>query len=289
VVNGQVLVVGSGLMGTGIAVQFARGGYSVRCYDPHPERLEESGRMARAVLDEVFGGGNEERRQSSEALSRINYSHSMEDKAVVTLVIEAAPENLSLKRQLYSELEDSVAADVIIASNTSGILPDILSEGMRNPARFLIAHFWNPPHIIPLVELVPGALTSRRYMTEMEAILKAMLMEPVVLEHALPGFIGNRLQFAVIREALNLLRSGVASAQTIDKVMTASLGRRYVRMGPFAAADLGGLDTILSVAEHLMPYLAKDEGVLDLLRAKVNEGAVGRRSGRGFYAWDKGS
>jgi 3-hydroxybutyryl-CoA dehydrogenase len=288
-VNGQVFIVGAGLMGTGIAVQFARGGYLVRCYDPHPERLEESAIRARAVLDEMFGGGNEERRQASEVFSRITYSRSMENNATATLVIEAAPENLSLKRQLYSELEESVAADVIIASNTSGILPDTLSEGMRNPARFLIAHFWNPPHSIPLVELVPGALTLRRYIVEIQTILKAIQMEPVVLEHALPGFIGNRLQFAVIREALNLLRSGVASAEIIDKVMTASLGRRYVRMGPFAAADLGGLDTILSVAEQLMPYLAKDEDVLDLLRAKVNEGAVGRRTGRGFYVWDKGS
>lgn len=276
-------------MGTGIAVQFARFGHSVRCYDPHPKRLEESGLRARTILEEVFGSGNEERRQSAEVLSRITYSHSMNDNAAATLVIEAAPENLSLKRQLYSELEDSVAADVIIASNTSGILPDTLSEGMRNPARFLIAHFWNPPHAIPLVELVPGAATLRRYLTEMQANLKAIEMEPVVLEHALPGFIGNRLQFAVIREALNLLRSGVASAETIDKVMTASLGRRYVRMGPFAAADLGGLDTILGIAEQLMPQLAKDEDVLDLLRAKVSEGAIGRRAGRGFYVWDRRS
>ena len=276
-------------MGTGIAVQFARFGHGVHCYDLDPQRLEESGLRARAILEEVFGGGHDARRQSSEVLGRITYGHSMEDNAAATLVIEAAPENLSLKRQLYSELEDSVAADVIIASNTSGILPDTLSEGMRNPARFLIAHFWNPPHAIPLVELVPGAKTLRRHLTEMEAILKAIQMEPVVLERALPGFIVNRLQFAVIREALNLLQSGIASAETIDRVMTASLGRRYARMGPFAAADLGGLDTILSVAEQLMPLLAKDEDVLELLRAKVNEGAVGRRAGRGFYVWDNSS
>jgi 3-hydroxybutyryl-CoA dehydrogenase len=271
-------------MGTGIAVQFARGGYSVQCYDPDVKRLEESATRARLVLDEVLAAGSPAHGQ--EVLSRIRYGNLIGDVAGAGLVIEAAPEKLSLKRQLYADLEALVASNVIIASNTSGILPDALSERMQHPTRFLIAHFWNPPHVIPLVELVPGSLTAPCCLTDLEAILKDIEMEPVVLDHALPGFIGNRLQFAVIREALHLLRSGVASAQTIDQVMIASLGRRYSRVGPFAAADLGGLDTILSIAEQLMPQLAKSEDVLELLRAKVNAGELGRRTGRGFYTWD---
>jgi 3-hydroxybutyryl-CoA dehydrogenase len=278
--------VGSGLMGTGIAVQFARGGYSVICYDPSLQRLDESARSARAVLDKVLEDGPTRREHASEIMSRISYGNSIGESAGSDLIIEAAPENLAVKRQLFGELEEFVASSAIIASNTSSILPGTLSELMHHPERFLIAHFWNPPYAIPLVELVPGVATLRSHLTAVQATLTAINMEPVILEHALPGFIGNRLQFAVIREALHLLRSGVASAETIDKVMTASLGRRWARIGPFAAADLGGLDTILSIAEQLMPQLAKDEDVLDLLRRKVNDGALGRRNGRGFYPWD---
>jgi 3-hydroxybutyryl-CoA dehydrogenase len=272
-------------MGTGIAVQFARGGYPVCCYDPHATRLEESAAAARTMLAAQIGTGPTERHEVSEIFGRITYSNALRDSAGVVLVIEAAPEKLDIKQQLYSDLEDIVAPDVIIASNTSSFLPDELSEGMRDRSRFMIAHFWNPPHAIPLVEVVPGTLTRMACVTAIETTLRAIQMEPVILARALPGFIGNRLQFAVIREALHLLRSGVATAETIDKVMTASLGRRYVKIGPFAAADLGGLDTILQVAEQLMPHLAKDEDVLDLLREKVNDGAIGRRAGRGFYSW----
>jgi 3-hydroxybutyryl-CoA dehydrogenase len=111
-------------------------------------------------------------------------------------------------------------------------------------------------------------------------------MEPVVLAKAIPGFVGNRLQFAVLREALNIVRSGAASPEVVDRVMKASLGRRWGIVGPFEGADMGGLDTFVDISSHLMPELAKDEGVIDLLRAQVDAGRVGVRSGAGFYDWD---
>jgi 3-hydroxybutyryl-CoA dehydrogenase len=117
--------------------------------------------------------------------------------------------------------------------------------------------------------------------------MRAIGMEPVVLAKAIPGFVGNRLQFAVLREALNIVRSGAASPEVVDRVMKASLGRRWGIVGPFESADMGGLDTFVDISSHLMPELAKDEDVIDLLRAQVSAGRVGVRSGAGFYDWDE--
>jgi 3-hydroxybutyryl-CoA dehydrogenase len=141
--------------------------------------------------------------------------------------------------------------------------------------------------MIPLVEVVPGSATDPQVTEQTVDLMSAIGMEPVVLAKAIPGFVGNRLQFAVLREALNIVRSGAATPEVVDRVMKASLGRRWGIIGPLEGADLGGLDTFLDIATHLMPELAKDEDVLDLLREQVDAGRVGARSGAGFYDWDE--
>jgi len=201
------------------------------------------------------------------------------------VVIEAVPENLALKHAIYRDLEALLAADAIIGSNTSGFPPDALAPHMVHPERFLIMHFWNAPHTIPLVEIVPGTATAKDLPQRVADLLSAVGAQPVILEKAIPGFIGNRLQFAVLREALAIVQSGAASAEVVDTVMKASLGRRYGLMGPFEVADLGGLDTILAIAEHLMPELASDQSCLALLREQVAAGRTGLRAGAGFYEW----
>jgi 3-hydroxybutyryl-CoA dehydrogenase len=207
--------------------------------------------------------------------------------ASAQFVIEAIPEVLELKHRLYASLAGLMADDAILASNTSGFPPDQLVAPLRAKERFLIAHFWNPPHMIPLVEVVPGTATTPHVTEQTAALMSAIGMEPVVLTKAIPGFVGNRLQFAVLREALNIVRSGAATPDVVDRVMKASLGRRWGFVGPLEGADMGGLDTFLDISTHLMPELAKDEDVLDLLRAQVNAGRVGLRSGAGFYEWDE--
>jgi 3-hydroxybutyryl-CoA dehydrogenase len=203
------------------------------------------------------------------------------------MVIEAIPEVLAAKHALYAQLENILAPDAIIASNTSGFPPDALSEHLAHPGRFLVAHFWNPPHLIPLVEVVPGARTAAQAVERSVRLLAGIGAEPVVLKAAIPGFIGNRLQFAVLREALHIVRSGAATPETVDAVMKACLGRRYSIMGPFESADLGGLHTLMGIAANLMPELAKDEDVLDLMRAHVDKGELGASTGQGFYTWDE--
>ncbi|WP_259460837.1 3-hydroxyacyl-CoA dehydrogenase family protein [Paraburkholderia sp. BL23I1N1] len=273
-------------MGVGIATQSALHGHRTIVHDVDPARLASVVPKAEAVLDELIDAGRIDHAAKQAALARIETHAQLEVMASAQFVIEAIPEVLELKHRLYASLAGLMADDAILASNTSGFPPDQLVAPLRAKERFLIAHFWNPPHMIPLVEVVPGTATAPEVTEQTAALMGTIGMEPVVLAKAIPGFVGNRLQFAVLREALNIVRSGAATPDVVDRVMKASLGRRWGIVGPLEGADLGGLDTFLDISTHLMPELAKDEDVLDLLRAQVNAGRVGVRSGAGFYEWD---
>ena len=279
-------VVGTGLMGVGIATQSALHGHRTIVHDVDPARLASVVPKAEAVLDELIDAGRIDNAAKQAALARIETHAQLDVMASAQFVIEAIPEVLELKHRLYASLAGLMADDAILASNTSGFPPDQLVAPLRAKERFLIAHFWNPPHMIPLVEVVPGTATAPDVTERTAALMSAIGMEPVVLEKAIPGFVGNRLQFAVLREALNIVRSGAATPDEVDRVMKASLGRRWSIVGPLEGADMGGLDTFLDISSHLMPELAKDEDVLDLLRERVNAGHIGVRSGAGFYEWD---
>ena len=280
-------VVGTGLMGVGIATQSALHGHRTIVHDVDPARLASVAPKAEAVLDELIDAGRIDATAKRAALARIEIHAQLDVMASAQFVIEAIPEVLELKHRLYAALAALLADDAILASNTSGFPPDQLATPLRAKERFLIAHFWNPPHMIPLVEVVPGTATAPEVTQQTAALMSAIGMEPVVLAKAIPGFVGNRLQFAVLREALNIVRSGAATPDVVDRVMKASLGRRWGIIGPLEGADMGGLDTFLDISTHLMPELAKDEEVLDLLRQQVDAGRVGVRSGAGFYEWDE--
>jgi 3-hydroxybutyryl-CoA dehydrogenase len=282
----QMGVIGAGLMGVGIGLQYALKGHEVVLYDAYPEQLSRIPATVHDICAELLAAGVIAQADADAALARITPTGSLDALADAALVIEAIPEQLDLKRQLYAELEARLSPQAVIGSNTSGLMPDVLAETMTHPERFLILHFWNPPHVIPLVELVPGPRTEPHHVRTAEAQLRAIGMQPVVLRHAIPGFVGNRIQFAVLREALHILRSGAADAAEIDLVVQETLGRRYHFVGPLAGADLGGLNTFAMIASHLMPELAKDEDVIDVLRERVARGELGARSGQGFHVWD---
>ncbi|WP_126535502.1 3-hydroxyacyl-CoA dehydrogenase family protein [Aerosticca soli] len=279
-------ILGAGLMGIGIAVHVARHGHGVRLFDPDPARLQAIPAAARGILAELADAGRFDPQDTDAVLARLDTAERLADVADAGWLIEAVPERLPLKQALYAELEALIDAGAIIASNTSGLPPDELAARMRHPERLLIAHFWNPPHVIPLVELVPGSATDRALLEQVRGWLDGMQLEAVVLEKAVPGFIGNRLQFALLREALAIVQSGIADAATVDRVVRASLGRRYGMVGPLEGADMGGLDTFADIARHLLPRLAQGTDGLDLLERKVREGKTGVRSGEGFYRWD---
>lgn len=280
----HVGVVGTGLMGSGIAAVFAAAGRTVFLFDKDPKRLDEAAKKIVEIYEEMRGAGLTALSQT-EILSQIRPVSELADLGRAEFIIEAVPEVLEIKQALYRELERMVEKGVIVASNTSGFMPSRLSEFLAQPDRFIVAHFWNPPHAIPLVEVVPSPRTSPVVVERTLTLLRASRAEPVLVEKEIPGFIGNRLQYAILREALAIVRSGAASPEGVDTVMKASLGRRYATVGPLETADLGGLDTFLTIASHLMPQLAKDEDVLELMRTRVEAGRTGLRSGEGFYPW----
>ncbi|PNU31135.1 3-hydroxyacyl-CoA dehydrogenase family protein [Serratia marcescens] len=280
-------VLGAGLMGVGIATHFIRHGHEVLLYDPDPQRLEEAPAVASGILAELSDVGQFDNDERDAALARLRVTGDLNAVAHARLLIEAIPERLELKHALYEQLEGLIADDAVIASNTSGLPPDELAARMTHPQRLLIAHFWHPPHLIPLVEIVPGSATEPRHLAAVQALLGEMALEAVLLERAAPGFVGNRLQFAVLREALHIVHSGIASAEVVDQVMRASLGRRYAMVGPLEAADMTGLPTVADIARHLFPELATGDEMMALVEQRLQRGDTGQRSGRGFYLWDE--
>ncbi|CAI0723364.1 3-hydroxybutyryl-CoA dehydrogenase [Serratia marcescens] len=280
-------VLGAGLMGVGIATHFIRHGHEVLLYDPDPQRLAEAPVVASGILAELSDVGQFDNDERDAALVRLRVTGDLNAVARARLLIEAIPERLELKHALYEQLEGLIADDAVIASNTSGLPPDELAARMTHPQRLLIAHFWHPPHLIPLVEIVPGSATEPRHLAAVQALLGEMDLEAVLLERAAPGFVGNRLQFAVLREALHIVHSGIASAEVVDQVMRASLGRRYAMVGPLEAADMTGLATVADIARHLFPELATGDEMMALVEQRLQRGDSGQRSGRGFYLWDE--
>ncbi|AWC78651.1 TPA: 3-hydroxyacyl-CoA dehydrogenase family protein [Serratia marcescens] len=280
-------VLGAGLMGVGIATHFIRHGHEVLLYDPDPQRRVEAPAVASGILAELSDVGQFDRDEREAALARLRVTGDLNAVAHARLLIEAIPERLELKHALYEQLEGLIADDAVIASNTSGLPPDELAARMTHPQRLLIAHFWHPPHLIPLVEIVPGSATEPRHLAAVQALLGEMALEAVLLERAAPGFVGNRLQFAVLREALHIVHSGIASAEVVDQVMRASLGRRYAMVGPLEAADMTGLATVADIARHLFPELATGDEMMALVEQRLQRGDTGQRSGQGFYLWDE--
>ena len=282
----RLAVLGAGLMGVGIACHFARHGHVVRLYDTDPQRLAEVPAVASAILRELEASGQQDPADRDAVLARLTPTPALNTLADTTLLIEAIPERLPLKHALYAELETLIADEAIIASNTSGLPPDSLAEGMVHPQRLLIAHFWHPPHFIPLVEVVPGSATRAELPALVSDFFTTAALEAVVLQRAAPGFVGNRLQFALLREALHIVHSGIASPEVVDRVMRASLGRRYAMVGPLEAADMTGLATVQDICQHLLPELACGAQMMELVAEKVARGETGARSGQGFYRWD---
>ncbi|HIH5777875.1 TPA: 3-hydroxyacyl-CoA dehydrogenase family protein [Citrobacter werkmanii] len=284
--NNSICVLGAGLMGVGIATHFARFGHDIWLYDTDSSRIAEINLIASAIVDELIATEQFALNEKASVMNRLHGTTSLQDIAACGLLIEAIPERLELKHALYAQLEELIAPEAVIASNTSGLPPDALAEKLVHPERLLIAHFWNPPHFIPLVEIVPGTATKAEYLHELQQLLLSMQLEAVVLDRAAPGFVGNRLQFALLREALHIVKSGIASAEVVDQVMRASLGRRYAMVGPLEAADMTGLSTVQDICRHLLPELATGSDMMSLVADKVANGDTGLRSGQGFYRWD---
>jgi 3-hydroxybutyryl-CoA dehydrogenase len=276
----RIAVVGAGLMGHGIAQEFALAGLDVGLHDRSDELLQAAMASIRANLERLGADSIDA------ALKRIHPGVRL-DEAVsdADLVIEAIFEDLAAKHELLRSLERLCKPETILASNTSSFMPSRLNEVLAHPEHLLVTHYFNPPYLIPLVEVVPSPRTSLQVVDTVVQLLTQIGKKPVLLRKEATGFVANRLQLALYREALAILEMGIADAETIDQAVRFGFGRRLAAAGPIEVLDLAGLDTILAVASQILPELAASPSVPEALRRSVEQGHLGVKSGRGFHEW----
>ena len=273
-------------MGHGIAQVFAMAGFPVDLYDPNSEMLATAGDRIRESLVVFQGFGLIDGDGIDGCLDRISPGDNLEAACrEAGIVIEAAPERLAFKRELFGRIEGMVPRDTILCTNTSALSITDISTCLKYPARFLGTHFWNPAQIVPCVEVIKGRFTSEEVFEGVVDLLGKVGKEPVRVLKDIPGFLGNRLQHALQREALALVEEGVAEPEEVDRVVKSGFGLRYAFMGPFERADLGGLDTTCKVQEYLLPFLDRSTTPSPLLAEKNRMGDLGLKTGRGFYDW----
>jgi len=274
----SIAIVGAGLMGHGLAQVFAEAGASVAINDPAPEALDSVHARVSANLERLG--------RDPEAAQRISTHPKLEDAArAAELVIEAGPEDLELKRAIFAALDQAAPASAILATNTSAIPIADIARGTGHPERVVGTHWWNPPYLVPLVEVVQAADTSVEVIERMIAMLHAVGKTPVHVKRDVPGFIGNRLQHALWREAIALVADGVCDAGAVDTVVRNSFGLRLPALGPLENADLVGLDLTLAIHEQVLPHIDRTPGPSPHLRELVGQGRLGMKSGEGFHRW----
>jgi 3-hydroxybutyryl-CoA dehydrogenase len=274
----KIGVVGGGLMGHGIAYLLAAAGHEARIFEPSAD-IRASIPQRLASIRDLLG-------DEVAVLSRISV-HDQLAPAVegTTFVFEAAPEKLPLKQKIFAELERLTAPDTILASNSSAIPTTEIGCNLKHRARVVGTHFWNPPHLVPLVEVIQNEKTSDATVARTIELLAAAGKTPVRVRRDIPGFVGNRLQHALKREAIALIAAGVCDAETLDTVVKNGFGARMAVLGPMEQSDLVGLDLTLDIAEVLAADLDRTAGPHPFLRAKVAAGKLGMKSGEGFRKW----
>ncbi|WFE91556.1 3-hydroxyacyl-CoA dehydrogenase family protein [Roseibium porphyridii] len=277
-----IAVLGAGLMGHGIALTFARAGHKVNVFDAFQAGLDALPERVSKSLD-AMGVENAE---NAEVLDRIS-AHKEINACVcdADFVFEAAPEKPELKRALFQEVEQYASANTVFASNTSVIPITTIMADLEHQDRSLGTHWWNPPHLIPLVEVIKTQWTDETTIEQTVELLTSVGKTPVRVEKDVAGFIGNRLQHAMWREAIYLVESGVCTAEAVDKVVNASFGRRLSVLGPLANADLVGTDLTLDIHENVLADLDNRPAPSPYLRDLVETGKLGMKSGEGFMSW----
>jgi 3-hydroxybutyryl-CoA dehydrogenase len=282
----RIAVVGAGFMGHGIGQEFALAGYPVTLHDLTPEKLQMALQGIESNLRQLAEWGLVAENQIGPAMARIGtsvrLSEAVED---ADLVIEAVFERLEVKLQVFRDLDALCPPHVILASNTSSHLPSVLAAATSRPDKVLVAHYFYPPSLLPLVEIVPGGETGTQTVAAVYDLMKAIGKSPIVVQKEAYGFIANRLQFALQREALSIVEQGIATAQDVDIAVRDGFGRRLAVAGPFEIAEPIGWDLELQIQRYLLPHLASSPEPSKLLVDKVARGELGTKSGRGFYEW----
>ena len=287
----RLAVVGAGTMGHGIALVFAQAGLQVTLTDSNGQVLGQALGRIQATLETCSRHSPLSVRSDSaeSVLERITVASALSEAVSgADFVVEAVFENLEVKRELFRQIEGHCPPHVIITSTTSSYCVRDLAVALRHPERFLVTHFWNPPYVIPVVEVMPGECSSAEAVETTFALLKKAGKVPALVKKDVAGFVGNRLQHALRREAIAIVAQGIASPQDVDLIARLSFGLRLPVMGPLETVDLGGLDLTQAIQSYLLAELDRSTAPAQLVNDKVARGELGAKTGKGFYDWPEG-
>ena len=282
----RAAVIGAGRMGHGIALEAARGGFEVGIYDTQPDRADAAIAEAADDAKDLVAAGVIQASEIPTIVGRLRPATDLESAAAdAEVVFEAVAEDLEVKRLVFARLDRAAPPAALLLSNTSSLAISDIAAACERPERVALAHWILPPHLIPAVEVAPGPRTSAATIEAVRALLERLGKWPVVLEREMPGYLINRLQFALLREAMDLVGQGVASAEEIDRAVRGSIARRMPVMGLFGQADLAGLDVYRQIFRYLAADLSRSTGPPHVLEDAVASGNTGAAAGRGFYEW----
>jgi 3-hydroxybutyryl-CoA dehydrogenase len=274
----RIAVIGAGLMGHGIAQVFALAGHDVAIFDSVQASLDSA--KARILTNLKDLGDDQTAVERVTPMPELSAAVSNAD-----YVVEAVLEDLPLKQKLFGEIEKHARPDAILASNTSVIPITAIMQGLQKRERALGTHWWNPPYLVPLVEVIETQWTSAAAVDFTMKLHAAAGKKPAHVKKDVPGFIGNRLQHALWREAIALVENGICDAETVDNVIKAAFGRRLAVLGPLENADMVGTDLTLAIHKTVLPDIDSRPGPSPYLEKLVKDGKLGFKSGEGFRKW----
>lgn len=279
-----VAVIGAGTMGPGMAATFARNGFDTALYDVKPEQLDKAKGAVDFVYTILTGGGFMTSDDADAGRARIAYTTDLAEALQgADFVVETVPEKKDLKQQVFQEIEALVGDDVILATNTSGIPITEIASVTRVPGRVVGMHWSNPPHLIPVIEVIRGQETTDETAQATTEIVEKIGMVPAIVDRDVAGFVENRILYAIMREALHLLDEGVASAEAIDTITKWGIGYKLAVIGPLELLDMAGLDIYTSVASYLNKDLNASPGISQTVTDKVAEGKLGIKTQGGLF------
>ena len=282
----KVAVVGAGTMGPGMAATFARHGFEVRLTDVKPEILERAKGTVDVVYKALIGGGFMMEAEAEAGRANLSYTLDLGQAAGdADFILEAIPEKLDIKQSFFRDIEKQVRPEAILASNTSGILITKIAEVVEHPGRVIGMHWSNPPHMIPVIEVIKGAQTDEATVEATQRVIERIGMISVLVKKDVPGFVENRILYAIMREALHLLDEGVASAEDIDTITKWGIGYKLAVIGPLELLDVAGLDIYHSVASYLNADLSASSEVSSVITGKVEEGQLGIKTQGGLFEY----
>ena len=282
----RAVVVGTGMMGPGIAYALAKAGCDVTLSARTSESLEKGLASCRNAVDTLVQAECLTSEAGRSVLDKISGGMDLESAVRGTdLVIESIVEDTQIKQDLFSRIEKSCPEDAILTSNTSGLPATALAEALAHPQRFAVTHFWNPPHLMPLVEVVKGEKTSLETVDTLADLFFKAGKKPVKVLKDTPGQLGNRLFHALIREAYWIVQEGIASAEDVDSAIKNGLGRRFPVYGALEHQDLVGLDMVYAIQEYMCKALCRETEPARLLKDLAASGNLGAKTGKGVYDW----